>query len=69
VQVIVNGTEQELTADCSLAALLLLLEVRGRFAVEIDGELVPRSQHAQRRLQSGERVEIVQAIGGGSAAP
>ena len=65
VQVIVNGTEQELTADCSLAALLLLLEVRGRFAVEIDGELVPRSQHAQRRLQSGERVEIVQAIGGG----
>lgn len=65
VQVIVNGTEQELDAGCSLAALLLLLEVRGRFAVEIDGELVPRSQHAHRRLRSGERVEIVQAIGGG----
>ena len=42
-----------------------MLEIRGRYAVEIDGELVPRSQHAARRLQAGERVEIVQAIGGG----
>ena len=65
MNIIVNGSARELSPACSVAELLSMLEIRGRYAVEIDGELVPRSQHAARRLQAGERVEIVQAIGGG----
>jgi len=36
-----------------------------RIAIEVDGEIVPASEHGNRRLQGGERVEIVGAIGGG----
>jgi len=36
-----------------------------RVAVEVNLEIVPRSQFATSRLQDGDRVEIVHAIGGG----
>ncbi len=47
----------------------VLLERQGlaerRVAVEVNGEIVPRSRHATRALQAGDRVEIVHALGGG----
>ena len=65
MEVTVNGTQQVVPDECSIAALIALLEIKGRIAVEIDGELIPKSEHAGRRLKAGERVEIVHAIGGG----
>ncbi len=61
-----NGQPHELPDGTTLAALVDDLGLTGkRYAVEIDGELVPRSEHPRRVLQEGERVEVVQAIGGG----
>lgn len=49
--------------------LIELLAAEGlaerRVAVEINGEIVPRSQHAAHSLQDGDVVEIVHALGGG----
>ena len=49
--------------------LLALLEQQGlaerRVAVEVNGEIVPRGQHAHAQLKAGDRVEIVHALGGG----
>ena len=64
-QIFVNGEARDVARGTTLAALLEALAIRGRIAVEIDGEIVPRSSHAERRLEAGERVEIVHAIGGG----
>lgn len=61
----VNGSARELADALTLGELLALLEVRGRIAIEVNGELVPRSAHATHVLADGDRVEIVQAIGGG----
>ncbi|MBS0570988.1 MAG: sulfur carrier protein ThiS [Proteobacteria bacterium] len=36
-----------------------------RVAVEINREIVPKSQHTQREIHDGDRIEIVNAIGGG----
>jgi sulfur carrier protein len=36
-----------------------------RLAVEVNQEIVPRSTYAAHRLRTGDRVEIVHAIGGG----
>ncbi|MEP2249791.1 sulfur carrier protein ThiS, partial [Marinobacter sp.] len=36
-----------------------------RFAVEVNEDIVPRSQHATFSLIYGDRVEVVHAIGGG----
>lgn len=36
-----------------------------RVAVERNGEIVPRSQYVQVKLQDGDQLEIVVAVGGG----
>ena len=66
MNVVLNGEPSELAAGTTLADLLQSIDLgQRRFAVEINEELVPRSEHADRVLQAGDRVEIVQAIGGG----
>lgn len=62
----INGQSHELDSPASVADLLQHLGMaERRVAVERNGELVPRSLHAQQQLSDGDRIEIVQAIGGG----
>lgn len=61
-----NGEDHDLEQAETLADLVEQLDLSGkRIAIEVNDELVPRSEHPQHRLQQGDRVEIVQAIGGG----
>lgn len=61
-----NGERRELAGPASIAELLATLGiVERRVAVELNGRVVPRSEHAQRRLDEGDRVELISAIGGG----
>jgi sulfur carrier protein len=61
-----NGKTHSLADNSSLVSLIDALELTGkRIAVEVNDELVPRSEHADCQLNEGDRVEIVQAIGGG----
>ncbi|MBP7367169.1 MAG: sulfur carrier protein ThiS, partial [Pseudoxanthomonas sp.] len=53
-------------AATTLASLLEAEGLAGRrVAVEVNGMIVPRGQHASQRLADGDRVEIVHALGGG----
>ena len=49
--------------------LLALLQAAGlgerRIAVEVNQEVIPRGRHADHLLSDGDRIEIIQAIGGG----
>ena len=66
MQVIVNNCHHEVEAQSTLQQLLEKLEItKGRIAVEINGEIVPRSSFNQHPLHKGDTIEIVQAIGGG----
>lgn len=65
MQLTLNGETRELPAPQSVATLVESLDLRGRFAVEINGDIVLRSEYRQRWLTAGDKVEIVQAIGGG----
>ena len=62
----VNGEPRTL-ADRTSIADLLRIEGLGerRVAVEVNGVIVVRSAHVAHRLQPGDRVEIVHALGGG----
>lgn len=61
-----NGKPHELAAECTLAQLIDQLQLGGkRIAVEVNRELVPRSQFTEHRLCQSDCVEIVHAIGGG----
>lgn len=62
----VNGQPYDAPADCTLTALVERLGLQGqRLAIEVNGAIVTRSAHASHALTPGDRVEIVQAIGGG----
>lgn len=66
MQIQVNGETMTLAADSNVAALLARLELQGkRLAVEVNRELVPRSEFERQALRDGDTVEIVHAIGGG----
>ncbi len=66
MEIIVNGQPRDLPDRATAAELVDLLELSGRrYAMEINGEIAPRSTHAERRLEPGDRVEIVHAVGGG----
>lgn len=62
----INGEARSLSGPISLQALL---DSEGlaerRVAVEVNGEIVPRSRHGEQLLQQGDIVEIVHALGGG----
>ena len=54
------------TTAPTIGELIASLGLAGRrIAVEVNEEIVPRSQHDATRLADGDRVEIVHAIGGG----
>lgn len=62
----VNGREQAMPLPCSVAALLERLELGGkRVAVSVNRAVVPRSRHGDALVRVGDRVEILEAVGGG----
>jgi sulfur carrier protein len=66
MQIQVNGETLETSENATLAELIEQLELVGkRIAIELNLEIIPRSEHAATRLKAGDRVEIVHAIGGG----
>jgi sulfur carrier protein len=67
LSITVNGRPRTLSPPSStLADLVRELDIEGkRIAVEKNGEIVPKSRYAATRLSSGDRIEIVGAVGGG----
>ncbi|WP_426117891.1 sulfur carrier protein ThiS [Pseudomonas sp. DSP3-2-2] len=61
-----NGEPLELPDGETVLALLTRLDLAGRrVAVELNLDIVPRSQHVSTVLSEGDQVEVVHAIGGG----
>jgi sulfur carrier protein len=66
MQITLNGESHQVEPGTTLEALLAQAGHGGRkVAVEVNLSVVPRSQHASHALADGDRVEIIQAIGGG----
>jgi sulfur carrier protein len=66
MHIVLNGSDREVPENLSAGALLQDLGLTGkRLALEINQEIVPRSSFDTRILRAGDRVEVVQAIGGG----
>ncbi len=66
MQIYLNGEQQQVPDNISMAALIESLGLSGkRIAVEVNEELVPRSTYSDHKLKPQDIVEIVHAIGGG----
>lgn len=66
VKVTVNGDERSVASGSTVSDLLRELKLEsGRVAIERNLEILPRPKWAETRLESGDRFEIVQFVGGG----
>jgi sulfur carrier protein len=65
-QITLNGESYAVSDDDRLVSLIDSLKLkRGRVAVEINREIVPKANWDRTRLAAGDIVEIVNFVGGG----
>jgi sulfur carrier protein len=66
ISVCINGSPRTFAPATSIADLIAAMDLTGkRIAIECNGEIVPRGQFAQHRLNDGDKIEVVVAVGGG----
>ncbi|MEL6112563.1 MAG: sulfur carrier protein ThiS [Pseudomonadota bacterium] len=66
IEIRLNGEPRAIDEAASITDLLTEIGIAPRkVAVERNLEIVPKSQFAQTALQAGDRIEIVQFVGGG----
>lgn len=66
MRIFLNGESCEVAEGTSVEALVLSLadDPRG-IAIERNLEIVPKAEHANVQLEDGDRLEVVQFVGGG----
>jgi sulfur carrier protein len=66
MDILLNGQPRSVPEAMSLQDLLVAENLHERrLAIEVNLDIIPRAQHGVYLLKPGDRVEIVQAIGGG----
>lgn len=62
-----NGESHSTPAPLTVLELLQNFELgKRRVAVAINAEVVPRSRFAEVWIRDGDKVEVIQAVGGGA---
>lgn len=66
MNIVINGEPRTLEDGINLQQLVSQLDLENkRLAIEVNQEIIPRSEYASYALKQDDKVEIVQAIGGG----
>jgi sulfur carrier protein len=66
INLYINGQPRQFAAPLNLTQLLHELDLTGkRVAIELNGEIIPRSEHPSVTLSDADQLEIVVAVGGG----
>ena len=66
MRLVINGKEQSFPNPLTLTQLIEQLGMKSdRVAVELNREIVSRTEWPQTSLQDGDRLEIVHFVGGG----
>ncbi len=68
LRITVNGEERLIPREMTVSELLKEMGIKLRdvgLAVAVNEEVVPKSEYEKRTVKEGDRVEIVQLVGGG----
>ena len=66
MKIIVNGEETSLPEDSNIQDLIAQLGYNNkRIAIEVNEVIIPKSEHHSYLLESLDRVEVINAVGGG----
>jgi len=70
MKIIVNGQAKNISEGIVLSSLLDDLKIdRERIAVEINLEIIKKDRYDSLKLVEGDRIEILQFVGGGESEP
>ena len=70
MMITLNGEAREIEPGTTVAMLVFMLsgdegrDPRG-IAIERNLEIIPKSEHASTMIEDGDRIEVVQFVGGG----
>ncbi|MEK7990201.1 MAG: sulfur carrier protein ThiS [Thiotrichaceae bacterium] len=66
MEIELNGEPKQIAQQATIQDLLVELALtQKRLAIELNQQIIPRSQFEQTILKSNDKVEVVHAIGGG----
>jgi len=66
LKIIINGHASVQPVGTSVDAIVADMQLHGkRFAVERNGEIIPKSRLSETLIADGDKFEIVIAVGGG----
>ena len=66
MNIYLNGDIHNLSETITIEQLIVSLNLSGkRIAIEVNEAIIPRSEHGTYQIQTNDKVEVVQAIGGG----
>jgi len=67
-KIVLNGEEKEIPKEMTVMELLEEIGVKFRevgLAVAINEEVIPKSEYTTKKVREGDKVEVVQLVGGG----
>lgn len=65
MDLLLNGEPFSVGQTQTVADLIASLDLDGKFAIELNQTIIPRSEYTNTTLHAGDKIEIVEAIGGG----
>jgi len=66
IQIYINGKKKNINSNCNLINILEAYSLKNKMvAVEINQEVIPKSNYKTKKINKNDRIEILELIGGG----
>ena len=66
IQIYINGKKKNINSNCYLINILEGYSLKNKLiAVEINQEVIPKSNYKTKKININDRIEILELIGGG----
>jgi len=66
MNILLNNKKEKITEEITLEQLIKVKNINNKyFAVEINKQVIPKSNYHKHVIQNGDVIEIITAIGGG----
>ena len=66
IQIYINGKKKNINSNCNLVDIVEEYSLKNQLvAVEINQEVIPKSNYNTKKINKNDRIEILELIGGG----
>ena len=66
IQIYINGKKKNIDSNCNLINIIDDYSLKNKLvAIEINQEVIPKSNYKTKKINKNDRIEILELIGGG----